>query len=349
MSTILVAGGAGYVGCHTVLELLQKGFKVVVVDSVESCQLKKPETLLKVEKLTGKETTFYNYSIDDEDALSDLFSEKKINCVIHLASIKNCTQNPLEFYRNDVGGSLCLLETMKKYGVRKIVFSSTVYVYGEPDFLPITEEHDTGYKLSNVFTKSKYMIEEALKDLCQSDPEWTAVILRHTNPVGAHESGLIGEKWIKNQVTSIARHVALGHEKIYVYREEYENLYEEGMVDYIHVSDVANAYVLATNAALSIKSFIGIKIYNLGADRPTSIVNVIEKISVLSGKPLVYEIVEKGKAEQPFYVSAKLIQEELGWKRRKNFEDICRDTLKWVMANKSNLIPIILKSDSFLK
>lgn len=349
MSTILVAGGAGYVGCHTVLELLEKGFKVVVVDYVENCQLGKPDALLKVETLTGTETIFYNCSIDDKDALSNIFNEEKINCVIHLASIKNFTENPLKFYRNDVGGSLYLLEAMKKHGVKKIIFSSTVYVYGEPEFLPITEEEETGYKLPNVFSKSKYMIEEALKDLCQSDSEWTVVILRHTNPVGAHESGLIGEIWIKNQVTFIARHVALGLEKIYIYREEYDNLYEEGMADYIHVSDVANAYVLATNAALSNQTFKGLKIYNLGADRPTTIIDVIEKISILSGKPLVYEIVEEGKAEPPFYVSAKLIEEELGWRRRKSFEDICRDTLKWVMANKSNLIPIVLQSDSFLK
>lgn len=349
-TTILVVGGVGYVGCHTVLELLlQNNFNVVVVDILDNCNSEKPEALINVEKLSGKYITFYNCTIQDEDALSDLFSIIKIDCVIHLASIKNVTQEPLELYTNDFGGSISLFRTMKKYEVKKIIFSSTVYVYGSPDFLPITENHDSGCKLRNVFSKSKNMIEEVLKDLCKSDNEWTAIVLRHTNPAGAHESGLIGERFIKNQVTTIARHVVLEQEKIYISREEYENINQEGLTDYLHVSDVANAFVLAVNNVLFSENLEGFRVYNLGTDCPHSVLDVIERISVLSGQAIVYEVVEKGKAEPALYVSSKLAEEELGWKAEKSLDDICRDTLRWVRANSTSLIPMLNESETLFK
>lgn len=335
-STTLVVGGAGYVGCHTVLQLLQHGWNVTVIDNVEICKCRKPESLLQVEDLVGKETNYYNCSIQDQDALNDVFKCEKIHCVIHLASIKNYSTHPLQFYQNDVSGTLCLLEVMKQHHVTKIIFSSTIFVYGSPDNdSPITEDEKTGNKLLNAFSKSKYMIEEILKDLCKSDSDWCAVILRHGIPAGAHESGSLGEKWMKNHVTSIAKHAMITHEKIYISREEYESFHEEGLCDYVHVSDVAAAYVLATNKMLS--NFNGFKAYNLGSGHPHTIVDVMERISVLSGEILIYEVVEDGTTESSFYVSGKLAEIELGWRPKKDLNDICRDTLKWIRVNKTIL------------
>lgn len=346
-STILVVGGAGYVGSHVVLELLQKDWNVSVIDKMESCCCNKPEILLKIENFIGKEINYYNCDMRDKDSLSEIFESDDINCVIHLASLKNSAKHPLELYQNDVVGTLCLLETMKQYGVKNIVFSSTVYVYGEPDVLPITEEHNTGYKLPDTFSKSKHMIEEALKDLCKSDNTWAVIILRHVSPAGALISSAVKEKLLKHHVVFIAGQITFGQEQICICRKEYESVYEAGMCDYLHICDVATAYVLATSKTLSSQK--GFKVYNLSSGTPHTIVDVLEAMSVVSGKPIKYEIVEKGTAEPGFYVSGELAQNELGWKAKRNINDICKDTYTWIKTNAFNLRAIFGKSNSFIE
>lgn len=341
-STILVVGGAGYVGSHVVLQLLQKDWNVAVLDNVDDCYCRKPETLRKVQHITGKKIKYYQCSIRDEGNLDSVFNCEKIDCIIHLATLNNSAKNSLKFYQNDVCGTVCLLEAMKRYKVNKIVFSSTVSVYTSPDVLPITEAHETGYQLPNVFSRSKLMVEEILKDLCTSDSTLTAIVLRHVSPAGAHESGALGKKRKKSDVVSIARHLLLGQDKICICREEYEGFYEVGMRDYLHVSDVAAAYVLAANKALS--SFKGFGVYNLASRRPHTIVDLLDKMSVVSGELLMYEVLEEGRAEAAFYVSGELARKELGWKAKKSLRDICRDTINWINAN-----PSVFESDSFIE
>lgn len=342
--SILVVGGAGYVGSHTVLKLLQKGLNVTVIDIVdETCVCQKPATIRKLERLTGKEINYYNCNIQDEESLNDVFDSERITCVIHLASIKNTTKNPLQFYQNDVSGTLCLLETMKRHGVKKIIFSSTVLVYSHVDQLPITETQETGFKLPNVFAKTKFLIEETLKDLCKSDNAWSAIVLRHINPTGAHESALIGEPRTKNHIATIARHIVFKHDKIRISRKEYESFHGEGLADYLHVCDVAEAYALAVAKQTTL---IGaFKVYNLAAGRPRTFIDALEKMSVLSGGAVTYEVVEEGECQAGFYVCGKLAEMELDWRAEKDLNDICRDTLRWVRANASGLDAIALKSD----
>ncbi|KAJ8934524.1 hypothetical protein NQ314_013307 [Rhamnusium bicolor] len=253
-STILVTGGGGYVGSHTIVELLNNNYSVIVIDNLVNCYAVEddmPEALKRVERLTKKSITFYNVDIGDREALDKIFKTHQIDSVIHFAALKavgESVQIPLAYYQNNVGGSSILFEVMANNGVKSLVFSSSATVYGSPQFLPITEQHPTGQGCTNPYGRTKYFVEEILKDVCVSDPEWRVILLRYFNPVGAHESGLIGEdpSGIPNNLMPYISQVAVGRrEKLLVFGSDYPTPDGTGVRDYIHITDLAIGHLKA--------------------------------------------------------------------------------------------------------
>lgn len=331
---ILVTGGAGYIGSHTCVELLNEGYDVVVVDNLDNSSEKSIE---RVKKITGKELTFYKLDINDEKALSDVFEkENDIACVIHFAGLKAVGESvvkPLEYYHNNITGTLVLCDVMRKHGVKNIIFSSSATVYGDPAFIPITEECPKGI-CTNPYGWTKHMIEQMLTDLHTADNEWNIILLRYFNPIGAHKSGLIGEdpKGIPNNLLPYVAQVAIGKlECLGVFGNDYDTPDGTGVRDYIHVVDLALGHVAAIN---KIKENPGIKLYNLGTGNGYSVLDVVKAFEKASGRSIPYQIKPRRAGDiATCYSDASLAKKELGWEAKRGIEEMCEDSWRWQSQN----------------
>lgn len=340
---VLVTGGAGYVGSHAVVDLLGNGYEVVVVDNlVNSFKGKNeslPESLKRIEKLTGKKVKFYEENLLNKEALSNIFDENKISCVIHFAALKAVSEScqiPLVYYSNNITGSISLLEVMKAHGVTKLVYSSSSTVYGTPQFLPLTEDHPTGQGCTNPYGKSKYFVEEILKDLCASDKSWNVISLRYFNPVGAHESGIIGEDpaGIPNNLMPYIAQVAIGRRpQLQVFGGDYDTHDGTGVRDYIHILDLAAGHISALKK-LEEPGFSGFKAYNLGTGKGNSVLEVVAAFKKASGQEIKYKIVGRREGDiATSYCDTTLAKNELGWEAKKNLDDMCVDMWRWQQKN----------------
>lgn len=329
---ILVTGGTGYIGSHTVVELLDSGYEVVIVDNFYNS---KPEVLNRIQDITGKDFKFYEIDIRDQEALDKVFSENQIEAVIHFAGLKAVGESveiPITYYHNNITGTLMLCEVMQKHGVKKIVFSSSATVYGMDSKPPYTEDMPTS--ATNPYGRTKLMIEEILKDIYVSDNSWGISILRYFNPIGAHASGKIGEdpNGIPNNLLPYITQVACGkREKLYVFGDDYDTNDGTGVRDYIHVVDLAQAHIKALEKILS---NTGVEIYNLGTGVGYSVLDVINTFARVNQVEVPYVITDRrpGDVATSFADPSKAFK-ELGWKAAKNLEDMCRDSWNWQTNN----------------
>lgn len=332
--SILVTGGAGFIGSHTVVELLNKGENVIIIDNFYNS---KPEVLDSIRKITGKDFKFYKIDYTKREDLEKVFKENKdIESVIHFAGYKavgESVKKPLEYYTNNVAGTLVLLETMRKFDVKKLVFSSSATVYGDPETVPITEECKTG-GTTNPYGTTKLFIEQILKDLYNSDNNWDIVILRYFNPVGAHESGLIGEEpqGIPNNLMPYIVRVAQGTLKeLSIFGNDYNTPDGTGVRDYIHVVDLAKGHIKAIEKLN--KENKGLFIYNLGTGHGYSVLDMVKAFEKATGKEVPYKIVERRPGDiAECYSDPKKAEEELGWKATKTLQEMCNDS--WNFINK---------------
>ena len=328
---ILVTGGAGYIGTHTEVELLNRGYNVIAFDNmVNSCE----ESIKRVEKITGKKIRFYNADMRDAAAMEKIFSENKIDSVIHFAGLKavgESVRKPLEYYDNNIYGTLVLLETMKKFGVKKIVFSSSATVYGTPERLPLDE--DCALSTTNPYGSTKLMLENIMKDLYTADNSWDIILLRYFNPVGAHESGLIGEdpKGIPNNLTPYIAQVASGKLKeINVFGNDYDTPDGTGVRDYIHVVDLALGHVKAIEKI----NEAGVHIYNLGTGKGYSVLDVIKAFEKACGKKLPYKICPRRPGDiAACYAKVDKAKRELDWVAERGIDEMCASLWKWQTMN----------------
>ena len=330
--TILVTGGAGYIGSHTAVELLEAGHDVVVVDNLSNAS---PKAVERVEQITGKKVRFYEQDVRDAAALAKVFAENPIDWVIHFAGLKAVGESvakPLEYYDNNLGSTLTLLEIMRKFGVKKIVFSSSATVYGTPEKLPLDEDCRTG-GTTNPYGTSKYMQEQILRDLYISDQGWTIALLRYFNPVGAHASGLIGEdpKGIPNNLTPYIAKVAIGELKeIGVFGNDYPTPDGTGVRDYIHVVDLAKGHVAAIHALEK----PGVYTYNLGTGIGYSVLDVIHAFERACGHNLPYTIKPRRPGDiAACYANADKAKRELHWQAELGLGDMCASLWKWQTLN----------------
>ena len=326
MKKILVTGGAGYIGSHTVVELLNKGKEVVVIDNFSNSN---KEVLDNIKKITGKDFTFYELDYLDNDGLEKVFEENEIDSVINFAGFKvvgESVEKPLEYYHNNIGGAVILLETMKKYNVKKFVFSSSATVYGDPEVIPITEECKIG-GTTNPYGTTKLFIEQILQDLYTSDNTWDIAILRYFNPVGAHESGLIGEdpKGRPNNLMPYITKVAAGIlPELSIFGNDYNTNDGTGVRDYIHVVDLAKGHLLALDKLD--KENKGIFIYNLGTGNGYSVLEMVETFKKVNNVDVPYKIVDRRPGDiAKCYSDPTKAEKELGFKATKTLEDMCRD------------------------
>ena len=328
---ILVTGGAGYIGSHTCVELLNHDYEVIVVDNLyNSCE----EALERVEKITGKTLTFYEGDLLDRDLLDRIFEKERPEAVIHFAGYKavgESVEKPIEYYHNNITGTLILCDVMRKYDCKKIVFSSSATVYGDPAFVPITEECPKGV-ITNPYGQTKSMIEQILTDIQISDPSWSVVLLRYFNPIGAHRSGLIGEdpKGIPNNLVPYIAKVAVGKlEKLGVFGDDYDTPDGTGVRDYIHVVDLAAGHVCALE---HIKE--GVSIYNLGTGHGYSVLDVVKAYGKACGNEIPYEIKPRRAGDiAQCYSDPSKAERELGWNARYGIEEMCRDSYHWQSQN----------------
>ena len=286
---ILVTGGAGFIGSHTCVELLEAGYEVVVVDNLYNASRKSMD---RIEQITGKKPTFYEADILDREALNKIFEKEQIDSVIHFAGLKAVGESvakPIEYYYNNIAGTLVLCDVMRKHNVKNIVFSSSATVYGDPAFIPITEECPKG-KITNPYGQTKGMLEQVLEDIHVSDPEWNVILLRYFNPIGAHKSGLIGEdpKGIPNNLVPYVAQVAIGKlECLGVFGDDYDTPDGTGVRDYIHVVDLAKGHVAAIKKLEEKK---GVLIYNLGTGKGYSVLDVVHAFEKACGKKIPYAV-----------------------------------------------------------
>ncbi len=335
MQTILVTGGAGYIGSHTVLQLLEAGSQVIVLDNL--CNSSQ-ESLKRVEELTGKSTIFVQGDIRDHTILELLFSKHKINAVIHFAGLKavgESVSKPLNYYNTNVYGTLALCEAMNKFGVKNLVFSSSATVYGDPVKLPLHEDMPTG-KPTNPYGMSKLMVELVLRDLYESDNEWNIALLRYFNPAGAHPSGRIGEdpNGIPNNLMPFITQVATGkRDKLSIYGNDYDTPDGTGVRDYIHVEDLAAGHLKALD---KLSTGSGIVTYNLGTGQGYSVLDMVKEFEKQSGKAIPYEFVpRRGGDVAACYADPKTASDALGWTAIRGLAEMCRDSWNW-QANNPN-------------
>ncbi len=330
---VLVTGGAGYIGSHTCVELLNSGYDVVVMDNLYNSNEK---ALERVEQITGKKVTFYRADMLDREAVNEIFERESIDSVIHFAGYKavgESVRKPLEYYYNNITGTLILCDVMRNHGVKRIIFSSSATVYGDPAFVPITEECPKG-QITNPYGQTKGMLEQILTDLHVSDPEWNVVLLRYFNPIGAHASGLIGEdpKGIPNNLVPYIAQVAVGKlEKLGVFGDDYDTPDGTGVRDYIHVVDLAKGHVKA------MKKFADqpeVRIYNLGTGNGYSVLQVLHAFEKACGKTLPYEIRPRRAGDiAACYADPAKARAELGWEAQLGIEEMCADTWRWQSLN----------------
>lgn len=332
MTTVLVAGGAGYIGSHTDVDLLEKGFDVVCVDNYSNSS---PEALARVEQITGKPVKNYKGDLRDEAVLEQIFAENDIDWVIHFAGKKavgESVSKPLEYYDNNVGGALVLLRVMQAYGVKKIIFSSSATVYGDPDTLPLTEDSPAN-RATNPYGWTKVFEEQILRDMYVADPEWTVVILRYFNPVGAHPSGLIGEdpNDIPANLTPYISKVAIGQlPEVNVFGDDYDTADGTGVRDYIHVDDLAAGHV----AAVQKIETPGVYVYNLGTGHGYSVLEVIKAYEKAAGHEIPYVIRERRPGDiATSYANADRAEQELGWKATRGIDEMAESSMKWQTQN----------------
>lgn len=331
--SILVTGGAGYIGSHTVVELLKAGKEVVVLDNLSNSSKK---SLDRVEQITGKKVTFYEADILDRDALEMIFSKEKIESCIHFAGLKavgESCEKPWEYYYNNVSGTLILLDVMRKHGVKNIIFSSSSTVYGTPEVIPVTEECPKG-EITNPYGQTKSMLEQILMDIQKADPEWNVILLRYFNPIGAHESGMIGENpnGIPNNLMPYITQVAIGKlECLGVFGDDYDTPDGTGVRDYIHVVDLAIGHVKALK---KIEEKAGLCIYNLGTGTGYSVLEIVKNFEEASGKEIPYAIKPRRAGDIAMnYADASKAKQELGWVAERGIKEMCADSWRWQSQN----------------
>ncbi|HIT91013.1 MAG TPA: UDP-glucose 4-epimerase GalE [Candidatus Merdenecus merdavium] len=329
---ILVTGGAGYIGSHSCVELLNSGYEVVVVDNLINSSEK---SLKRVEEITGKKVRFYQMDLLDQKALESVFEKENIESVIHFAGLKavgESVEKPLEYYYNNVTGTLILCDVMRKFGVKDMVFSSSATVYGNPKTVPISE--DFPLSVTNPYGRTKLMIEEILQDIYTSDPEWNIILLRYFNPIGAHKSGKIGEnpKGIPNNLIPYITQVAIGKlDCLGVFGDDYETVDGTGVRDYIHVVDLAIGHVKAIEKLEEKK---GILIYNLGTGRGYSVLEMIHAFEKACGKEIKYKILSRRPGDiAECYADPQKAKDELHWEATRPLEEMCEDSWRWQSNN----------------
>ena len=327
-----MTGGAGYIGSHTCVELLQKGYEVVVIDNFDNSS---PKSVERVKKITGKSVKLYSGDVRDGGLLNKIFTEHKIDWVIHFAGLKavgeSCAK-PIEYYNNNLYGTLVLTDVMRKHGCKKIVFSSSATVYGDPEVLPLNENCKTG-GTTNPYGTSKYFQEIMLNDIYKADKEWTVVLLRYFNPVGAHESGLIGEdpKGIPNNLTPYIAKVAIGELKeVGVFGNDYPTHDGTGVRDYIHVVDLAKGHVASIEKTVN----SGVYVYNLGTGNGYSVLDVIHAFEKACGHKLPYSVKPRRDGDiAACYADCSKAEKELGWKAELGIDEMCASLWKWQTMN----------------
>lgn len=329
---VLVTGGAGYIGSHTVLELLNKSNNPIVIDNLYNSS---QESLKRVEEITGKKVTFYHDNLIDKEALRKIFRSHKIDSVIHFAGYKavgESVQKPMMYYQNNINSTLVLCEVMKEFKVKNIVFSSSATVYGDPHTVPITE--DFPLSATNPYGRTKLFIEYILKDLYVSDNSWNIALLRYFNPVGAHKSGKIGEdpNDIPNNLMPYISQVAVGKLKqLSVFGDDYKTIDGTGVRDYIHVVDLAIGHLKALQ---KLDSNPGLVIYNLGTGKGSSVLEMIKAFEKASGKEVKYTIAPRRSGDiASCYAEPSKAESELGWKATRGVEEMCEDAWRWQSKN----------------
>lgn len=335
---ILLPGGAGYIGSHTAIELLNEGREIIIIDNFSNSN---PQVLDKIKKITGKDFKFYELDYLDREKLEKVFQENQIEAVLNFAGFKavgESVQKPIEYYTNNISGALVLLDTMRKYNVKKFIFSSSATVYGEPQKMPITEDFETG-GTTNPYGTTKLFIEKILKDIYYSDPTWDICILRYFNPVGNHESGLIGEEpqGIPNNLMPYIVRVAEGKlNELSIFGDDYPTPDGTGVRDYIHVVDLAKGHVLALNKLDKEKK--GIYIYNLGTGKGYSVLEMVKAFEKATGQKVPYKIVPRRPGDIAMcYADPKKAKEELGWIANKTLEDMCKDSWEYILQEKKEV------------
>ena len=332
--SVLVTGGTGYIGSHTVVELQNAGYEAIIIDNLSNSN---PEVLNRIEKITGKRPKFYEADIRDKAALKKIFEENPdIESCIHFAGLKavgESVSKPLEYYNNNIYGTLCLVESMREAGVKNIVFSSSATVYGDPAFIPITEECPKGV-CTNPYGWTKSMLEQILSDITVADKEWNVILLRYFNPIGAHKSGTMGENpsGIPNNLMPYITQVAVGkRDHLNVFGNDYDTHDGTGVRDYIHVVDLALGHVKALN---KIKENCGLKIYNLGTGHGYSVLDIVKAFEQASGVKIPYEITARRPGDiATCYADASKAKAELGWEAKYEILEMCEDSWRWQKNN----------------
>ena len=326
---ILVTGGTGYIGSHTVVELLQAGYDVEILDNLFNS---KADVIDKIEQITGKRPKFYEVDLLDQAKTEEVFANTAYDSVIHFAGLKavgESVQQPLHYYENNIGGTVSLLKAMQNHGVKKIIFSSSATVYGIQDSPEYIETMSTGGKLSSPYGYTKLFIEQILKDVCTADPTFEAALLRYFNPIGAHPSGLIGEdpNGIPNNLMPIVMRVSEGKIKeLQVYGDDYPTADGTCRRDYIHVVDLAKGHMAMLNHMKA-----GVSVYNLGSGKPSSVKEIIAAFEKASGKQLPYRIAERRPGDLPeFWANPAKAKAELGWQTELTIDDAMKDTLNFL-------------------
>ncbi len=330
---ILVTGGAGYIGSHTCVELLEHNYEVSIVDNLYNAS----EIVVdRIEEITGKRPSFHKVDLLDKEKLDAVFAKEKPDAVIHFAGLKavgESVSNPIEYYHNNLTGTLNLVDCMRNHGVKNIIFSSSATVYGEPAFIPITEDCPKGTP-TNPYGWTKWMVEQILTDLHTADPEWNVILLRYFNPIGAHKSGLIGEdpKGIPNNLVPYVSQVAVGRrECLGVFGNDYKTHDGTGVRDYIHVLDLASGHVKAIQ---KFSENCGVKIYNLGTGIGYSVLDIVHAYEKACGHEIKYEIKPRRAGDlDELYSDCTKAKEELGWEARYNVDEMCADSWKWQSMN----------------
>jgi len=330
---ILVTGGAGFIGSHTVIELFKAGHQVVVIDNLcNSCG----KSLERVEQISGRNVPFYKVDIRDREGLDKVLAENKVDCCIHFAGLKavgESVSKPFEYYQNNISGTLVLIDALRSHGCKNIIFSSSATVYGNPERIPITEDCPKGH-CTNPYGQTKSMLEEIFIDIQKADPEWNVVLLRYFNPIGAHKSGLIGEdpNGIPNNLMPYITQVAVGKRaELGVFGDDYPTHDGTGVRDYIHVVDLANGHVKAIEA---VQRGCGLAIYNLGTGHGYSVLDVVNAFEKANGVKVPYSIKPRRPGDiATCYSDPSKAERELGWKAQFGIEEMCRDSWRWQKNN----------------